>query len=92
MKGGILPDYQQTITYRQATEIYELTKDFCHQYLHPIQNSRLIDQMISSARLVKQNLAEGATRNSIKDYIQFIGYSRASGEELLEDCRDLAKE
>lgn len=83
-------NYENTITYQQAKQIFFLTQEFTQKFLHPYQDRRLIEQMVSSARSVKQNLSEGATRNSIKDYIQFIGFSRASGEELLEDYKDLA--
>jgi four helix bundle protein len=85
-----MADYRKTKTYLQAEEIYKFTKRFGEKFLHQIKDARLIDQMVSSARSVKQNLVEGATRNSVKDYIRFIGFSRASGEELLEDYRDLA--
>ncbi|MCX6810508.1 MAG: hypothetical protein NTY30_02075 [Candidatus Berkelbacteria bacterium] len=59
-------NYKDTITYKQATEAYELT--------------------------YKQNQAEGALRNSVKALIEFLGFARASGEELLEDYLDLAKD
>jgi len=85
-------NYRNTITYRQAAEIYQLTKEFTKKYLHPIRDSRLIDQMNSSARSMKQNQAEGALRNSLKALIEFLGFARASGEELLEDYLDLARE
>lgn len=84
--------YKETITYKQATEIYDLTKEFTKKYLHQIKDSRLIDHMNSSARSYKQNQAEGALRNSVKALIEFLGFARASGEELLEDFLDLAKE
>lgn len=85
-------NYKDTITYKQATEAYELTKEFTKKYLHPIKDSRLIDHMNSSARSYKQNQAEGALRNSVKALIEFLGFARASGEELLEDYLDLAKD
>jgi len=44
--------------------------------------------MNSSARSYKQNQAEGALRNSVKALIEFLGFARASGEELLEDYLD----
>lgn len=85
-----MKNYEKTITYQQAKQIFFFTQEFCQKFLNEYQDRRLIEQMVSSARSVKQNLSEGATRNSVKDYIQFIGFSRASGEELLEDYKDLA--
>lgn len=80
--------YQDTITWKQSVLIQDLTNDFVEKFR--VDYSRA-DHMKRSARSVKQNLAEGATRNSVKDFIQFIGFSRASNEELLEDFKDLAK-
>lgn len=80
--------YQETITWKQSVLIQDLTDEFVKKFR--VDYSRA-DHMKRSARPVKQNLAEGATRNSVKDLIQFIGFSRASSEELLEDFRDLAK-
>lgn len=85
-----MANYKEMITYKQAKEIVRLTRIFCEEYLDQYKDRRLIEHMNSSARSMKQNLAEGAARNSIQDYIQFIGFSRASGEELLEDYNDLA--
>ncbi len=87
-----MKNYKNTITYQQTKKIYELTKEFTKKFLDSHKDRRLIDHMNSSGRSMKQNLAEGATRNSVKDYIEFIGFSRASGEELLEDYKDLARE
>jgi four helix bundle suffix protein len=84
-------NYEKTITYQQAKQIFFFTQEFTKNFLNGYKDRRLIEQMVSSARSIKQNLSEGATRNSIKDYIQFIGFSRASSEELLEDYKDLAE-
>lgn len=91
-RGYSMKNYEKTITYQQSKEIYQLTKEFTKKYLNQYKDSRLIDHMNSSGRSMKQNLVEGATRNSVKDYIEFIGFSRASGEELLEDYKDLASD
>lgn len=80
--------YKNTIYWQQICQINDLTFEFVDQF--KVVHWRA-DHMVRSARSYKQNIAEGATRNSIQDNIQFIGYSRASGEELLEDYRDLAK-
>lgn len=85
------PNYQSLPAYQQAELIVVWTDQFCQHFLIGAEYFRLRDQMTSSARSVKQNIAEGATRNSVKDYIQFVGFSRASGEELLEDYKDLAQ-
>lgn len=80
--------YKDTIYWQQICQINDLTFEFVGQFSVPEWRA---DHMRRSARSYKQNIAEGAARNSLQDNIQFIGYSRASGEELLEDYRDLAK-
>ncbi|EKD23156.1 MAG: hypothetical protein ACD_83C00026G0002 [uncultured bacterium] len=82
-------NYQDTITWKQVVLIQDLTYEFVK--LFKVEAFRA-DHMKRSARSEKQNMAEGATRNSVKDYIQFIGFARASAEELLEDYRDIAKQ
>lgn len=82
-----ITSYKETISWNQVILIQNLTYEFVHKF--NIEYSRA-DHMVRSARSMKQNIAEGAARNSIQDNIQFIGYSRASGEELLEDFKDIA--
>lgn len=84
------PSYKNLITYQQSAWVRLLTKEFIKRFLHPIKDQRLIDQMIGSGRSGKQNVAEGGKRKGLKDYIEFLTYSRASLEELLEDYKDLA--
>jgi len=76
-------------SYGDKVLIQDLTVEFVKLFS---VNYNRGDHIIRSARSLKQNLAEGATRNSVKNYIQFIGFSRASNEELLEDYKDLAKQ
>lgn len=79
-------------TFQQATEIYELTKEFCNSYLNPIRDQRLISHMVDSGRSGKQNIAEGHGRNSTKANIEFLGFAIGSLNELLEDYFDLEKD
>lgn len=87
----MLKNYRETISFRQTEEICRLTKDFTTNFLAP-KEFRRATHMNDSARSMKQNLAEGSTRNGVSDLLQFIGFSRASGEELREDLRDIARE
>ena len=49
---------------------------------------RLKSQMDDAARSVKRNIEEGWKRPTTSEYLQFLGYSQASLEELRGDIRD----
>jgi len=49
---------------------------------------RLKAQMDDEARSVKRNIEEGWKRPTTSEYLQFLGYSQASLEELRGDVRD----
>jgi len=57
-----------------AVRVYEILKD-CHDY-------RLRDQMTSSAVSIASNIAEGAERNSNKDFGHFLHIAKGSAGEL----------
>jgi four helix bundle protein len=59
---------------RLATEVYKNLKD-CRDY-------GLKDQMTRSAVSIASNIAEGAERNSIKEYRQFLHIAKGSAAEL----------
>lgn len=81
--------YEYLITYKQSCEIERLTDRFCEVYLNPFKDRRYIEQMNSSARSMPRNIVEGYTRLGLKDYIEFLSFARASGEELLKDYQRL---
>jgi four helix bundle protein len=84
--------YKNLLTYKQGQEIYHLTKDFTARYLDPIKDSRLIGHLNDSARSVPRNIAEGCKRGNTKSYLDFLGFSRASLEELKEDFTEIERE
>lgn len=88
---GNKPGYEYLLAYQQAVAIEELIDTFCETYLGSAKDRRLFEQMVSSARSMPRNIAEGYTRLGLKDYIDFVSFSRASGEELLKDLMRLAK-
>lgn len=79
-------------TFQQAEEIYELTKEFTSKYLDPIKDRRLIEQMDSCGRSLKQNIAEGHGRGQTQANLDFLGFAMGSLTELLEDYFDLEKD
>lgn len=54
----------------------------------PKSEHRLKAQMDDSARSVKRNIEEGWKRPTSNEYLQFLGYSQGSLEELRGDVRD----
>lgn len=85
------PGYEYLLTYKLSVEIERLTDEFCQVYLDLFKDRRYIEQMNSSARSMVRNIVEGHIRLGLKDYIEFLSFSRASGEELLKDYQRLAE-
>src|SRR3990167_1764645 len=54
----------------------------------PLWERRLKAQMDDEARSVKRNIEEGWKRPTTSEYLQFLGYSQGSLEELRGDVRD----
>ncbi|MCX6812458.1 MAG: four helix bundle protein [Candidatus Berkelbacteria bacterium] len=83
------------MTWKQANEIFELTEKFVKTLpkYHPETGQKMMDtadHMLRSARSGVRNIEEGFSRASTKEYIEFLGFSKGSLEELLGDfeyCR-----
>lgn len=60
-----------------ATEIYRLTSDFPKE-----EKYNLINQLRKSATSIPSNIAEGAGRNSAKEFNHFLGITTGSCYEL----------
>jgi four helix bundle protein len=60
-----------------VTDIYRLTETFPKEEMYGLSN-----QMRRAAVSVPSNIAEGAARNSKKEYIQFLHIALGSGAEL----------
>ena len=60
-----------------AEEIYKITKEFPKEELYGI-----VSQIRRSAVSISANIAEGAARNSNKEYIQFLYIALGSLSEL----------
>lgn len=86
------PGYKYLKTYQLATVIYDLTAEFCGEFLSGRDFVRLREQMIQAGRSNKQNIAEGHLEKSLKSYIKLLGVAIASLEELMEDYRDFLRQ
>ncbi|MCX6810116.1 MAG: four helix bundle protein [Candidatus Berkelbacteria bacterium] len=74
--------YKQLRTWQQANEILELTEDFI-KTLPVKEPSR--SHMDRSARSTVRNIEEGFRRTTTQEYVNFLGFSAGSNEELLND-------
>lgn len=59
--------------HRLALRIYEITKDFPDE-----ERFRLIDQLCRSASSIPANIVEGQSRQTTKEYLQFLYTARGS--------------
>lgn len=76
-----ISDYKNLLVWQKAmdlvVEIYNITK------LLPKEETYCIsDQLRRSAVSVPSNIAEGQSRNSVKEFIQFLAIARGSLAEL----------
>ncbi|HLB32537.1 MAG TPA: four helix bundle protein [Patescibacteria group bacterium] len=74
--------YKQLRTWQQANEILRLTEEFIKTLPH---NEPAKSHMDRSARSTVRNIEEGFRRTSTREYINFLGFSAGSNEELMAD-------
>ncbi|MFH1407384.1 MAG: four helix bundle protein, partial [Candidatus Omnitrophota bacterium] len=84
--------YKQLLTWQQAGRIICLVKDFARKYLFNSTDKRLTNHLIDSARSVQRNIEEGYKRATTREYVEFLGFSRGSLEELKGDFEELKRE
>lgn len=84
--------YKQLLTWQQAGQIIIKVKDFIRKYLFAHTDSRLVNHLTDSARSVQRNIEEGFKRATTKEYVEFLGFSRGSLEELKGDFEELKRE
>ena len=85
-----MESYKKLTTYILATIIFDLTIVFCRRWIDP--KSRTTDQMIQAARSGKQNIADGASVQSLESYIKLLGVTEGSQRELAADFEDFLRQ
>lgn len=77
----VIHSYKELIVWQRAvelvTEVYKLTQKFPNE-----ERYTLSAQMRSAAISIPSNIAEGRSRGTKKDYLQFLRTAYASGAEL----------
>ena len=66
---------------QQAVEVYRAVKKLPREELYALS-----DQMRRAAVSVPSNIAEGHSRNSRKEYVQFLSVAKGSNAELQTQC------
>lgn len=84
--------YKYLLSYQYTSVIYDFTVEFCRQFLPGRELLRQRDQMIQASRSGKQNIVEGYELQSLEGYIKFLGISKGSLKELLEDYEDFLRQ
>jgi len=83
--------YKKLFTYWFAVIIYDLTVQFCDEW---IKSYKLREQMTGAARSGKQNIVEGSDglKTSIKTGIKLTNVAKMSLEELIGDYDDFLRQ
>ena len=76
-----LQNYKELIVWQKSiklvTEVYKITRQF------PVEEKfGLCSQMQRASVAIPSNIAEGATRNNTKEFIQFLGIAYGSSAEI----------
>ncbi|KKT26492.1 MAG: hypothetical protein UW11_C0011G0023 [Parcubacteria group bacterium GW2011_GWA2_43_9b] len=78
--------YQYLALWQNAALLRLLVRSFTGTL--PVSERRLKAQLDDAARSFKRNIEEGWKRPTTSEYLQFLGYSQASLEEVKGDIRD----
>jgi len=89
------PKYKYLITYRLSEIIFDLVDAFVLRYLSYLGNLSYLslkDQVLKTARSIKQNIIEGVSEvASLKSQIKLLGVAYGSVEELIADFEDFLR-
>ena len=81
--------YQQLRVWKESIEYYRSTCDVFIKF--PLELKRVASQQIASSDSIHRNIAEGYSRRSIREYLNFLNIAVSSlGETVsgLNACRD----
>lgn len=82
--------YKYLAVWKNAVELQKLTRDFTKTL--PYSERRRKDHMDDASRSVQRNIEEGYKRPTTKEYLDFLGFSQASLEEVKGDVRDCLRD
>ena len=73
--------YKELILWQKSIQLVTMVYSFTRSFPQ-VEKFGLVSQINRSAVSIPSNIAEGAGRNSDKEFIQFLGYAHASSYEL----------
>ena len=79
--------YKQLLTWQNSVAIRDVVEELVKKFPQ-YKYRRLIDHLVDSGRSHQRNIEEGYKRETTKEYIKFLGFSRASLEEVKGDTDD----
>lgn len=82
--------YKYLAVWQNAVKLREIVRDFTITL--PRGEYRRKIQMDDSARSVQRNIEEGYKRPTTKEYLEFLGFSQGSLEEVKGDIRDCLRD
>ncbi len=65
------------LSHQFVLDIYAITNTFPHE-----EKYRLVDQLIRASYSIPSNIAEGNSKNTTKDYMNFLYIARGSANEI----------
>lgn len=81
----MVKNYRELVVWQKAMEqavlVYQMVKKLPKEELYALS-----DQMRRSAVSVPSNIAEGHSRNSTKEFVQFLSIAKGSNAELQTQC------
>ena len=81
----MVKNYRELVVWQKAMEqavlVYQMVKKLPKEEVYALS-----DQMRRAAVSVPSNIAEGHSRNSLKEYVQFLSIAKGSNAELQTQC------
>jgi len=82
--------YKYLAVWKNAVELQKLTREFTKTL--PYSERRRKDHLEDASRSVQRNIEEGYKRPTTKEYLDFLGFSQGSLEEVKGDVRDCLRD
>ena len=82
--------YKYLAVWKNTVQLQDMVRNFTKTL--PYSERRRKDHMNDASRSVQRNIEEGYKRPTTKEYLDFLGFSQGSLEELKGDVRDCLRD